>query len=73
MSSFNIDPRSYATNLETGATIANCPSLAAEVKQQMDALDRAYEKDRSCSNCKKEFIPANMRPGVVCGVLKSLL
>lgn len=51
--SFNIDPRSYHTNVESTVVVRNCPALAAHVVNEMKKqLTTAYQKDRSCQACQ---------------------
>lgn len=45
VSSFNIDPRSYAINLEAAVTVRNCPELAEDVTDQMKTVYAAYRAD----------------------------
>jgi phosphatidylserine/phosphatidylglycerophosphate/cardiolipin synthase-like enzyme len=45
VSSFNIDPRSYHTNLESMVMVENCPSLASDVKAEMRNLAKVYKND----------------------------
>jgi phosphatidylserine/phosphatidylglycerophosphate/cardiolipin synthase-like enzyme len=45
VSSFNLDPRSYHTNLESMVMVENCPSLASDVKAEMKRLARIYMND----------------------------
>ena len=43
--SFNIDPRSYATNIETTVEVKNCPALAGDLQQEFNRLRRIYVDD----------------------------
>lgn len=45
VSSFNIDPRSYAINLEAAVVVKNCPELAEDVTAQMKTVYTAYRAD----------------------------
>jgi len=67
VSSFNIDPRSYHTNLESGVVVENCPELAADVSAQYELLRGFASTDRSCSACRSEINPAYKSPYVFCG------
>lgn len=53
--SFNFDPRSYHTNLESSVVIKNCPSLAKAVEKHIMGLKTVFLADeKSCASCKKE-------------------
>lgn len=55
MSSFNFDPRSYHTNLESSVVIKNCPSLAKAVESTILSLKTVYTTDlKNCAACKSE-------------------
>lgn len=43
--SFNIDPRSYHTNLESTVVVEDCPSLIQEYTHHASDLVRTYHKD----------------------------
>jgi phosphatidylserine/phosphatidylglycerophosphate/cardiolipin synthase-like enzyme len=45
VSSFNLDPRSYNTNLESMVEVRNCPHLAADADDHTTALLATYEDD----------------------------
>lgn len=45
VSSYNIDPRSYHTNIESAVVVEDCPSFAADVKSGMKDLVNVYVKD----------------------------
>ena len=53
VSSFNIDPRSYHTNIESGVIAKNCPSLAREIVQHTRALARVERQGlcRGAEDC----------------------
>jgi putative cardiolipin synthase len=51
--SFNIDPRSYNTNLETGVVARNCPKLAQIIESGTESLETVFEKDKSCEKCQQ--------------------
>ena len=52
VSSFNIDPRSYHTNLENAVIARNCPAFAKVVLQKGEVLRRNFEKDKTCEKCQ---------------------
>ncbi len=55
ISSFNIDPRSYHTNLEAAVVMHNCPTLAQAVETQIGGLYMTYYIDRIfCGACERE-------------------
>lgn len=56
--SFNLDPRSYHTNLETAALFENCPELAQDLKAQFENLKRVYRQDLSCQKCQQDIEPS---------------
>jgi phosphatidylserine/phosphatidylglycerophosphate/cardiolipin synthase-like enzyme len=63
MSSFNLDQRSYDTDLEAGVVIRNCPGLARELEAHHRQLVRAYADDlRNCDRCKHEPMPMGASP-----------
>ena len=64
VSSFNIDPRSYHTNLETGVIARHCPAFAAIVTEKTRKLERDFELDKTCAKCQQ--------PTRDNGILKSL-
>lgn len=45
VSSFNIDPRSYHTNLESAVVVQNCPEFARDIQDQFRILRRDYAQD----------------------------
>jgi putative cardiolipin synthase len=45
VSSYNIDPRSYHTNIESAVVVEDCPSFAADAKSGMKDLADVYVKD----------------------------
>lgn len=45
VSSYNIDPRSYHTNLESAVVIRDCPGLADDLQAQFKRLRRIYKQD----------------------------
>lgn len=47
VSSFNLDPRSYNTNLESAVIVENCPSLAADVRGPFDQLHAVFARDKA--------------------------
>jgi putative cardiolipin synthase len=57
VSSFNLDSRSYSTNLESAVVVLNCPAFAADVKNQIVATNAVYEGDRA-----KRLIPEKAEP-----------
>jgi|GEM_PF-3482634 len=67
VSSWNMDPRSLHTNLESGVVINNCPSLAADLNAQYEQLRLTAKVDKDCVPCKAQFVQSNMRDGAFCG------
>ena len=67
VSSWNIDPRSYQTNLETGAVVSNCPALAREIAQQYEQIRLTHKADEHCPACQAQFIKAYMKDDAFCG------
>jgi cardiolipin synthase C len=56
ISSFNIDPRSYHTNLEAVFVVKNCPTLAYEVESDIQRLYISYLIDQIfCQSCADEL------------------
>jgi putative cardiolipin synthase len=51
--SFNLDPRSYHTNVESAVTVKNCPDLAKHVVDESQAMvGGAYKRDKTCAICQ---------------------
>lgn len=51
--SFNLDPRSYHTNVESAVTVKNCPDLAKHVVQEAQTMvGGAYKRDKTCAVCQ---------------------
>lgn len=67
VSSWNIDPRSYQTNLESGAVVTGCPGLVADINVQYDQLLRTHKADEHCVPCKADFNRQWMSDSVFCG------
>ena len=67
VSSWNIDPRSYQTNLESGAVVTGCPGLVADINVQYDQLLRTHKADELCVPCKADFNRQWMSDSVFCG------
>lgn len=57
--SFNLDSRSYSTNIEAAAAITNCPALASDVKSRIDDLHEAFAHDQ-----KNPHLPPPPQPGL---------
>ncbi len=58
--SYNIDPRSYHTNLENAVVVKNCPALAKLVEDDYKRMVRAYEVDlKNCRGCRGESVRLN--------------
>lgn len=51
--SFNLDPRSYATNLESSVIFRNCRALANALVEEMRPHEALIESDRTCDRCAK--------------------
>ncbi|MGZ3696320.1 MAG: phospholipase D-like domain-containing protein [Bdellovibrionota bacterium] len=45
VSSFNLDSRSYSTNLESAVVVQDCPDFAGDVKKQIDVVNAIYADD----------------------------
>lgn len=57
--SFNMDPRSYHTNIESGVFVYDCPALAKRIEDSSILLKKAWEKDQtSCEACKEKLQPS---------------
>jgi len=56
MGSFNIDPRSYHTNLEYGVEVSNCPELARAIETDYQRMVNIYQEDLvNCASCRAEI------------------
>ena len=55
--SYNLDPRSFHTNLESLVTIENCSELAADMKVHQQLLRTHFIKDQSCESCERPENP----------------
>lgn len=51
VASFNLDPRSYHTNLESVFYAPDCPELARDLEAQFKTIVSFYEKDKNCAEC----------------------
>lgn len=60
VASFNLDGRSYSTNLESVVTMPNCPSLAADVQKRIDEIYAINAADRKAGR-----IPAKSSPSLL--------
>ena len=49
--SYNLDPRSFHTNLESIVTIENCPELAEDLRGHQTILRTNYFNDQTCESC----------------------
>lgn len=45
VSSFNLDPRSYNTNLESMVVVKDCPAFADDLQKEFQWLRKVYEQD----------------------------
>lgn len=60
--SFNFDPRSYSSNLETAVIVKNCPALAERLGRDEKALesvlrhDACAKKNSTCSKPEASFL-----------------
>ncbi len=52
VTSFNIDPRSVHTNIETGLFVRSCPKFADVVLKETGILVDNFEKDKLCKTCQ---------------------
>ncbi len=50
--SFNIDPRSYHTNLESAVIVRGCSALANDLVEQTHALKKIFVHDLKCESCQ---------------------
>ena len=57
VSSFNLDPRSYDTNLESAFIVHNCPALATQLTDEMHRYFGMLKNDRNCSACRAAATP----------------
>lgn len=55
VSSFNIDPRSYNINLESGVVVEDCSELAEDLSAQYKQLHQVAEADEDCEECQAEL------------------
>jgi len=62
--SFNIDPRSYSTNLESAVDVQNCAGLAKDLEGEFDYLRATYVAD-----VKSGRIPAQEPPSFLAKIL----
>lgn len=51
VASYNLDPRSYHTNLESVFYAPDCPELAHDLEAQFKTILNFYEKDKNCAEC----------------------
>jgi cardiolipin synthase C len=51
VTSFNLDPRSVHTNIETGLFVKGCPKFAEIVLKETGKLVDNFEKDKLCEAC----------------------
>lgn len=54
VSSFNLDPRSYHTNLESAIVAQNCEGLAKDLQAGFQTLRQNVKRDLKCKNCQPE-------------------
>lgn len=54
VSSFNLDPRSYHTNLESAIVTKNCPALAKDLQAGFQTLRQNVQQDLKCKTCQPE-------------------
>jgi len=60
ITSFNLDPRSYHTNLEYGVVVSNCSTLARLIEDDYKRMATAYMQDLSkCAACQREIPHVN--------------
>ena len=52
VSSFNIDPRSYHTNIENAVIVRDCPAFANVVLKKGEVLRRNFKTDKTCEKCQ---------------------
>lgn len=62
--SFNIDPRSYSTNLESAVQVVNCPALVKDIETEFDYLRKTYVDDVNSGR-----IPAQEPPSFLAKIL----
>ena len=58
VSSFNLDPRSYHTNLESAVVAERCDGLAKDLQAGFETLKNNFKKDRVCKDCNAEASPS---------------
>lgn len=66
VSSFNIDQRSYALNMESMILVRNCPALAADLNAGFNELLHVYKKDKVAG------VPPNTRDNLLWTLLGAL-
>lgn len=54
VTSFNLDPRSYHTNIENGVIVRNCPALARVVQSKTAEIEAAIVRDKTCEKCQQD-------------------
>lgn len=60
MGSYNIDPRSYHTNLEYAVTVRDCAPLANAIERDYKSMLVAYKSDmKDCKACRTETSDLN--------------
>jgi cardiolipin synthase C len=74
ISSFNIDPRSYHTNLEAAVFIKNCPELAIEISEDIHRLFLPAVFDHFyCNECVEENSTYNWQDKIKAYLSKTFL
>lgn len=53
--SYNIDPRSFHTNLEASIVAENCPELARDLQAGFKTLRQTFMRDRGLPQCQKNL------------------
>lgn len=54
VSSYNLDPRSYAINAESALLVRDCPEFAGTVLKESRKLRAIHHKERNCRACEAE-------------------
>ncbi|MBX2996440.1 MAG: phosphatidylserine/phosphatidylglycerophosphate/cardiolipin synthase family protein [Bdellovibrionaceae bacterium] len=57
VSSFNLDPRSYHTNLESAVVVRRCEALAKDLQAGFQGLRQNVKQDLKCKTCHPEVSP----------------
>lgn len=65
--SFNLDPRSYSTNIESIVRVYGCPALAGDVRSEINILRKTYLRDVESGR-----VPRPKEPGALAKIVAFL-